>query len=303
MTVLAGTGGGLVAVDDAGDVRPVLQGHPVGDVARGRGGWLALVDGEGVWHGDGPRGDWQRLATVPGPKATCLLPSDDGAIVGTAEAHLLRVARGTAERVEAFDQADGREGWYTPWGGPPDTRSLAEADDGTLYVNVHVGGIVRSPDGGATWAPTIDVDADVHQVVAAAADDVLAATAYGLARSRDGGATWTFVTDGLHADYSRAVAVAGDWLLLSASTGPRTRQAAVYRRPLAAADDVPFERCRAGLPDWFEGNVDTRCLVAAAERAALATADGTVYVSEDAGATWRRAASGLDRIACLALAS
>jgi RND family efflux transporter MFP subunit len=34
----------------------------------------------------------------------------------------------------------------------------------TKLVNVHVGGIPRSVDSGATWAPTIDVDADVHEV-------------------------------------------------------------------------------------------------------------------------------------------
>ena len=305
-TVLAGTNGGLVALGDGrkvGNVRKVLEGHRVDDVARGPEGWLALVDGDSLWRGDGAGGDWKPFASIGGPRATCLLAADGAVIVGTEEAHLVRVDGTTAERLRAFDEADGRDRWYAPWGGPPDARSLAVGPDGALYANVHVGGIVRSTDAGATWAPTIDVDADVHQVCVAAAGDVLAATAYGLARSRDGGATWTFVTEGLHDDYSRALAVAGAWLLLSASTGPRTRQAAVYRRPLAAADDVPFERCRDGLPDWFEGNVDTRCLAASGERAALGTADGAVYVSDDAGASWTQATSGLDPIACLVVTS
>jgi hypothetical protein len=302
MTVLAGTADGLVTVDGA--TGTALAGHRVDDVAHGAGGWIALVDGESVWRRQEVRdGDWQLLSALSGPQATCLVASDGGAIVGTAEAHLLRVAPGRAERVSAFDEADGRDGWYTPWGGPPETRSLAAAADGTIYANVHVGGIVRSGDGGATWRPTIDVDADVHQVLVAPGGDVLAATAYGLARSLDGGATWTFSTEGLHARYSRAVAVAGDWLLLSASTGPSTHRAAVYRRPLDAPDDAAFERCGAGLPEWFDGNVDTRCLVAAGERAALATQDGAVYVSDDAGATWRAARSGLGRVTCLAVAA
>ena len=103
-----------------------------------------------------------------------------------------------------------------------------------------------------------------------------------------------FVTAGLHADYSRAVAVAGDWLLLSASTGPSTNRAAVYRRPVDAADDgAPFERCT----DWFTENINTGSLAGnAAGQAAVASPDGTVMMSDDAGASWREAASGLGRV-------
>src|SRR5207247_7541735 len=132
-----------------------------------------------------------------------------------------------------YRRAPGRNDWTTPWGGPPDTRSLA-ADGNALYANVHVGGILRSTDAGTNWAPTIDVDADVHQVVAGFDDAgrVLAATAEGLAVSNDGGDTWAFETEGLGATYSRAAAVAGDVVLASASRGPRGDGAAVYRRPL-----------------------------------------------------------------------
>jgi photosystem II stability/assembly factor-like uncharacterized protein len=225
-------------------------------------------------------------------------------LVGTREAHLLALTGAGAELVRGFEAAEGRDGWYTPWGGPPDTRSLSAAVDGATYVNVHVGGILRTDDGGRTWQPTIDVDADVHQVLAVGeGGTVVAATAYGLAVSRDRGATWQFVTDGLHAGYARAVAVAGDWLLLSASTGPRTDRAAVYRRPLAAGEGVPFERCRDGLPEWFSANVDTGRLAADSDgsEVALASGDGTLYRSEDAGRTWDVAVTGLGRVNGLAL--
>ncbi|MDQ4097741.1 MAG: hypothetical protein M3144_07745, partial [Actinomycetota bacterium] len=256
-----------------------------------------------VWEARAVEDGWEPAVTLPpGPRARCLTARGDELFIGTAEARLFRLAGGTATRLGSFDEAEGRDGWYTPWGGPPDTRSLAVGTDGTLYANVHVGGILRSDDDTASWVPTIDVDADVHQVLAGDGGTVFAATAYGLALSRDRGAHWTFVTAGLHADYSRAVAVAGEWLLLSASTGPSSDRAAVYRRRLDAPDDAPFERCREGLPDWFTGNIDTRCLVASGSQAALATAGGTVYVSEDAGETWREAASGLGRVTSLALA-
>ncbi|HEX2031316.1 MAG TPA: hypothetical protein VHL78_07960, partial [Actinomycetota bacterium] len=182
--------------------------------------------------------------------------------------------------------------WHTPWRGPPDTRSLSAGPDGTLYANVHVGGILRSQDG-ESWTPTIDIDADVHQVLAHPdrPDTVLAACAWGLAVSRDRGATWSIEYDGLHGRYCRAVAVAGDAVLVSASTGPFTDRAAVYRRALDA--DRPFERCSDGLPEWFPANIDSHCLAASGDTVAFGTGDGRVFRSDDRGRIWEEAASGL----------
>ena len=219
--------------------------------------------------------------------------------VGTAEAHLLRVD-GEPRVVEAFDAAEDRDRWYTPWGGPPDVRSISVTPAGTVLVNVHVGGIVRSDDDGASWRPTIDVDDDVHQVLGLEGGAAVAACAYGLATSDDDGVSWQLHDDGLHATYARAVAVSGDTVLLSASTGPGSRQAAVYRRPLPG--DGPFERCRSGLPEWLEGNVDTSWLAGGPDgTAAFATRSGEVYVSTDEGATWEQAAAGLPAVRCVTL--
>jgi hypothetical protein len=294
MTIWVGTEKGVYR---AGEEQPVVDGRVTDLVTTAGSSWLALVDGR-------LQGDGGLRLDLPGPDPTCLIDEDGAFLVGTAEAHLLRVSGdGTAvDPVASFDQAEGRDRWYTPWGGPPDTRSLSRSPDGTVYVNVHVGGILRgSLDG--PWLPTIDVDADVHQVLARERGLVEAATAYGLARSTDGGGTWTFETEGLDADYSRAVALAGEWLLLSASIGPRGERAGVYRRPLDAAPDAPFERLRRGLPEWFSGNIDTHCLVARGDWAALGTGDGSLYVSEDAGASWELVTDNLPRVTALALAS
>ena len=88
------------------------------------------------------------------------------------------------------------------------------------------------------------------------------------------------------------MAVCGDLVLVSASRGPRGGRSAVYRSALARG---PFERCRNGLPEWFEDNVDTSCLDALPDGslAAFGTADGSVFATEDAGATWAQVASGL----------
>lgn len=159
---------------------------------------------------------------------------------------------------ESFERAPTREHWHTPWGGPPEVRSWSVAPDtGALFVNVHVGGILRSVDGGESWQATIDLNHDVHEVVALADGIVLAACGDGgLAVSRDGGDSWSFVVKGLREFYARAVCATDDgWVLLSASAGPRVAESAVYQRPLAGVgvDDVGFEVVVDGIP----GNVDT----------------------------------------------
>jgi hypothetical protein len=269
----------------------------------GDGAVWVLLDGRELWRGDtGEEG--AAIASSPGSPLRCLAAPAGMVLVGTAEAHLLRLEAGELRRVEPFEEVEGCDGWYTPWGGPPDVRSVAVGADGGLWVNVHVGGIPTSPDGGRTWRPTIDVDADVHQVVAHPDDPgrVLAATARGLADSADAGGSWTYLTAGMHARYCRAVALAGDTVLVSASTGPRGGHAALYRRPLDAPAEAPFQRCRDGLPEWFDGNIDTACVDARSTAVAFGTAGGEVFTSGDAGATWDRVAGGLPPVRCLLLA-
>jgi hypothetical protein len=297
-TVLVGTTEGLLRVGNGGPVE--LVGGRVTALAPAAGGrrWLALLGDRFLWAGEAD-GTWEQVASFDdGPPARCLVAVGDEVLVGTAEAHLLRVRDGRAQPVPGFEKAEGRDGWYTPWGGPPDTRSLSIAPDGTIYANVHVGGIVRSSDGGETWEPTIDVDTDVHQVLAADGS-VLAPSAYGLATSADGGDSWEMVTEGLHATYLRAVAVAGEDVLVSASTGPGGERSAIYRRP---GGQGPFERCRTGLPEWLGGNVDTGTLVGVGDQVTFATHGGTLYRSSDAGRTWESVLERLPRVTAVALA-
>jgi photosystem II stability/assembly factor-like uncharacterized protein len=246
----------------------------------------AIVDRAEIWHA--PEAAWRLVATLNGFAATCLAMTDV-ITVGSSEAHLFRLGDGGLERVEAFDAADGRNEWYTPWGGPPDTRSFSEWDD-DVYVNVHVGGILRTSDRGASWTPTIDIDADVHQV-ATAEGLVLAACAGGLATSNDRGGSWTLRDEGLDAPYSRGVAVCGETVLVSASRGPRGGDAAIYRGDLAGGG---FERCPT-TPERFDDNIDSYCLDALNDGtyAAFGTTHGAVYGSDDAGASWAELASGL----------
>ncbi len=264
------TPGGAVALADR-DVGPLT--------AKGSDVW-AIVDSQEVWQGPDP---WALRARWEGAALTCLTALDDGAVlVGTAEAHLLRLDCDGFVPVGSFDAWPPRADWYTPWGGPPDTRSLA-AVDGEALVNVHVGGVARQYDGG--WEALVNIDVDVHQIVVAPDGSFLVATgAAGFGRSTDGGKTWRWDDDGLHGSYCRAVAVAEEGVLLTASTGPGRTRGAVYRRPVG---DVGRWEQTGPLVD---GNIDTFWLAAAGSDAAFATADGSVWVSDDSGATWAESA-------------
>lgn len=277
-----------------------FAGHEVTALAGDRRGWWALVEGRTLWRSPGD-GSWEEVGALPDGSGTCLLPRTAGLLVGTAGAHLLRLEDGRLVQVEEFEHVKGREEWYTPWGEPADTRSISTDRRGALYVNVHVGGVVRSTDGGGSWHPTLDIHTDVHQVLAhpTRAGVVLAAAAVGLGITTDGGDSWRFESKGLHARYLRAVAVAGNHVLLSASTGPGGKRAALYRRRLG--QEEPFEQCRRGLPEWFRSNIDTFCLVASGSTVAFGTDEGLLFLSTDAGASWKTVATNLPAVQCVGI--
>lgn len=276
-----------------------LEGHSISAIAPSLNGLWAAVDRKSVWHRDS-QGEWQVVAAnVRDLQLNCIQPLSGRVLVGTSSARLFWIVDGGVEFIQSFDSAPGRDEWYTPWGGSPAVRSMAEGQSGELYANVHVGGILRSQDRGRSWQPTIDLHWDVHQVITVPNRPgvVLAATAEGLATSTDGGDSWSLDRANLHATYSRAVAVCGETVLMSTSSGPSGAKAAIYRRSL----DRPgtFEKCDRGLPQWFSHNIDTGSLVALEDRAVFGTSDGQIFWSDDAGLTWKQLASDLPPIHCL----
>jgi hypothetical protein len=300
-TLLIGTREGLFGLEGGAAVQdPSLGARDVTALGVGPGGEVRVVVDRHSIVGRDASGTWPELARSDDLAIDCLLPTPNGLWAGTDEAHLLRLSDdGSFEQDKAFDAVESRDAWYTPWGGPPAVRSMALDLAGRIHANVHVGGIPRSVDGGASWGPTIEIDADVHQVIAhpSKPDVVLAAGAVGLAISENGGTSWRIQGDGLHSRYARAVAVAGDTILLTSATGPHGGRGAVYRIPL---EGIAFEKCEDGLPEWFDGNIDSGWLVADGATVAFGTSDGDVFVSEDEGGTWGRAAEGLPQIRVLA---
>lgn len=289
--LLIGTAHGVASLDEGMPLEPPVD---VRDISRGSTGWW-LVDADGgVWsHPDGDEGALVARHTDHDLHCVGEIEPAADVLVGASRATLLTVAGDRLIVDETFEAAEGRADWHTPWGGLPDVRSMSAGPDGLLYVNVHVGGILRRDDGG--WRPTLDIDADVHQVVAHPTRPgvVVAATARGLAISRSAAENWSFEAAGLHATYSRAIALQGDTVFVSVSTGSQGRRAAVYRGELR---DLRFERCSSGLPEWFSDNIDTKCIASTGEFVFVADAAGIVYRSSDQGSTWEVARSDLPKI-------
>jgi photosystem II stability/assembly factor-like uncharacterized protein len=222
---------------------------------------------------------------------------------GTDDASVLRVsASGEIEKLLGFEDVAGRDKWYAGSAlidgkvvGPPlGIRSITATSDGAvLLANVHVGGIPRSVDGGATWQSTIDIDSDVHEVRAhpKRPNIVAAAAALGLCTSSDGGATWKVEQEGLHASYCSAVAFAGDDILVAAEAGHFAPQGAIYRR--GVDESGPLVRVTGGLPEWLDGIADTGLIAANDSAVAVADQKGNLHVSGAAGRTWSRRAEGI----------
>src|SRR5215213_285197 len=150
-----------------------------------------------------------------------LVTTTDGYQIFTSSGKQLRSLEG--RRVESFTPgpggtflavidrheiwSHGNDGEWTPLAKSEATLTAVVAAGDAVFVNVHVGGIPRSTDGGATWRPTVAVDDDVHQVLAhpSRPEIVVAAASVGLCRSRDGGATWSASTKGMDLTYARGV--------------------------------------------------------------------------------------------------
>ena len=97
--------------------------------------------------------------------------------------------------------------------------------------------------------------------------------------------------------YLLAVAVAGDGLLVGASTGHAGRDGALYR-----FDRHRFVRCH-GLPAALHGAVGPRQIAADGDRAVVALPDGDLYASDDGGSEWAPLATGLKGVSEVVLVS
>jgi hypothetical protein len=147
------------------------------------------------------------------------------------------------ERVDGFEAID-RSDFYDPRGGDAHVFSVA-ATSTAWFVAVHVGGLWRSTDGGASWAQVVPTKADVHHVIASEDGIVVVAAAAGVAVSTDGGSSFgPWRTDGLAHRYCTAVSRFGGVLVVGSSDGP-FGETVLYR---GALEGGLFERTGVDLP-------------------------------------------------------
>lgn len=290
--IIATTTAGVVDVP-SGSVL-AFAGTPVRSLIQSRGRYWAIAGARGIYASDDLR-SWDHVSESPDYDATCLYVDDDSLFVGTEEAHLYALNGDSLTLVTAFEEAPTRDAWFTPWGGPPAVRSISADPDGRLFVNVHVGGILRSTPDRGRFEQTIDIQIDVHHVLYDWSSGMLfAAAGKGFAESTDAGDGWNTTTSGLDYRYMRTVAVCGPVVLASASNGPHGDRGNVYRRPVRSTE--AFERCIVGVPEFFEGNVDTGTIGVSGNHAAIGSPGGRVYHSNDCGNSWHQVASGLGEI-------
>jgi hypothetical protein len=290
--VLVATGNGCCVFSGDSDGTVELPGRFVWAIAHDiGGGCLAIVDETDIWRRS-DSGDWSPVATAD--VALASIASVNGKIFAGSMEEAVMVSITSSNDVEhltGFDHVPGRSEWIAH--GPPlHVRSVtATADGGAILAAIHVGGIPRSTDGGKTWAPTIPIEFDVHEVRAHPSSPIVAAAAaVGLCVSKDEGRNWTVIADGLELTNSLAVAVLPDEVLFSIQDGPFADRSQIWRWPI---NGQRVEQVRQGLPPWLKGKVDTGHIAAHNGQATLVDGGGDLWLSRVGSTGWDRIATGL----------
>ncbi|MGI0148469.1 MAG: WD40/YVTN/BNR-like repeat-containing protein, partial [Thermoplasmata archaeon] len=220
-----------------------------------------IVDEREVWTKS--RGTWRKEADSEVELYSLARTREGRLLVGTADARLSWLEEGTLRPIASFDAVPERRLWDTPYGAPPELRSLALGVDGTIYANVHVGWIVRSMDAGATWRSLRKgLDRDVHQVAAHPRDPmtVFAATAEGFHISHDQGDSFDRRPSGMPYLYQRATVCFPDRDVYFVSTA-RHNGGAGARLYRSEDEGKTWVRVR-GLPETLDRNINTHQVAA-----------------------------------------
>ncbi|PRX92263.1 WD40/YVTN/BNR-like repeat-containing protein [Allonocardiopsis opalescens] len=258
-------------------------------------------------------------------------PEAPGVVYAGAEpASLWRSADGgvTFSLVEGLWNHPHRPTWMPGGGGLCLHTILTDArDPDRLIVAISTGGVYRSDDGGASWAPSntgiaaefIPGEAPeygqcVHKVARDGADpDRLYLQNHGgVYRSDDAGDTWVSIAAGLPSDFGFAMAAhprtgGTAWafpLNSSADRVPANHRCHVYRTRDAG---VSWQELGEGLPESaHHGTVlrDALC-VDGGEPVGVyfGNRNGEVYASTDEGDTWVQVGAHLPDILCVRAAT
>jgi photosystem II stability/assembly factor-like uncharacterized protein len=267
--------------------------------------------GAGVSESDDGGSTW-RDAALPAQDVFSVAFGPDGALYAGCEPSALYVRRGDApwRELAALRELPSAPTWSfppRPWTSHVRWIAPSPHDADVVLVGIELGGLMRTEDGGETWADhRPGAQRDVHALAWHPREPGRAyeAAGGGAAWSRDDGETWEPADEGRDRHYTWALAVdpadPGRWFV-SAAPGPfeahgsRPAQAALYRW----SGDGPWQELDLGLPRpleampyalaWSDG-----CLVAGLR-------DGRLLESEDGGDTWRDGGTaGLDRVVAMA---
>jgi photosystem II stability/assembly factor-like uncharacterized protein len=312
--LLVATGGALVRVD--GREAEVLIERPGLHAAATDPGsperLAAGCRGAGVWESDDGGATW-RDAGLPSPDVFSVAFGPDGALYAGCEPSALYVRR---DGDPWHELATLRELPSAPtWSFPPrpwtsHVRWIAPSphEAGLILAGIELGGLMRTTDGGETWADhRPGAQRDVHALAwhPTEAGRAYEAAGGGTAWSRDAGDRWEPLDAGRDRHYTWALAVDPsdpDRWFVSASPGPfeahgsdRPARAAVYRW----SDGGPWEELDLGLERPLE--TMPYALAATDTRLVAGLRDGRLFESEDGGDSWRSTdAPGLPAVVALA---
>jgi photosystem II stability/assembly factor-like uncharacterized protein len=263
----------------------VLPGEPRGLLAAGDTGLFASHDGGASWARLGSQGD------LPTVWSLAVDPADpDTLFAGTRPVGLYR-SRDGGRRWDRLDLPAATE---CAIGTPFVTRVLVDpADARTVWAGVEIDGVFRSMDGGETWTRTVTglTDLDVHDLALAPTDppEVLVSTNGEVFRSADRGETWRPM--GVKAKwplpYARGLAVKpDDPRVLFAGCGETTTGETGF---VLRSDDGGETWHSLPLPGRPNATIWGLATHAADPGRLVAwSLFGEVYVSEDAGESWRK---------------
>jgi photosystem II stability/assembly factor-like uncharacterized protein len=239
----------------------------------------------------------------------------DGAVyAGTEPSALYRSDDGgeTWRELSALLDLPSRPSWSfppRPWTSHVRWIAPSPYDADLLLAGIELGGLMRSTDGGETWADhRPGAQPDVHSLAwhPRAPGRAYEAGGGGAASSDDGGDTWHAADEGRDRHYTWSVAVDPrdpELWYVSASTGPFAAhrgagdpQARIFRRSGDGWDALDD-----GLPDPLPAM--PYALVATEDGLFAGLANGELWESRDRGDSWRRCELSQPLPALLALAA
>jgi photosystem II stability/assembly factor-like uncharacterized protein len=226
-----GTTSGVLRLH-GGALEPLgLEGYSVTAVHASDDALLAGTYGDGLFRSaDGGR-SWERIEAGLTASTFRFVSAT---LAGTEPARVYRSRDGgqSWDELEGIRRIPGHQDWYLPYSPRAGAARNAYVTGDRWLVAAEVAGLLRSDDGGRTWAcEPVAGDEDVHHVTGHPDDPDLVYVSLGtasltrrggqhggIARSRDGGGSWEKV----ETDYTRATIVpAARPDLLLAGPAPR----------------------------------------------------------------------------------